>query len=166
MQQQIVLMDKARIGRSIQRMAIQVWEKLGQSDEIIIIGLNERGYATALQLQQHLEKYHEASLIELVKYDVKNLTHNKPLPECSERFVLLIDDVIFSGKTMFDALTAIISTGEPERIEVLTLLDRGHRKYPIQSNITGMNISTKLGEHVEVMLTKNKLEQVVLFKNS
>lgn len=166
MKRQIVLMDKARIERSLRRMAIEVWEKLNPEQELVIVGLNERGFATAKLLFDFLKPLHAEAVIELVKYDVKNLTHNKPLPECSEKFVLIIDDVIFSGKTMFEAVSAIISAGEPERIEVLTLLDRGHRKYPIKSNITGMTIPTKFGEHVEVMLSKEKPEQVVLFKNS
>jgi len=166
MKRQIVLMDKSRIIRSLKRMAIEVWEKLDSNQDLIIIGLNERGWATATLLEQELKKLHDSSKVEMVQYDVKNLAHNKPLPECSEKFVLIVDDVIFSGKTIFDALTAIISAGEPERIEVLTLLDRGHRKYPIESTITGMKIPTKVGEHVEVMLSQEKPEQVVLFKNS
>lgn len=166
MKRQIVLMDKARIKRSLKRMAIEVWEKLEPNQELIVVGLNERGFATAEVLVEELKTLHEPPQIECVKYDIKNLTHNKPLPECAEKFVLIVDDVIFSGKTIFDALTAIISTGEPKRIEVLTLLDRGHRKYPIESNITGLKIPTKVGEHIEVMLSKEKPEQVVLFKNS
>jgi pyrimidine operon attenuation protein/uracil phosphoribosyltransferase len=166
MKRQIVLMDKARIKRSLKRMAIEVWEKLEPNQELVIVGLNERGFATAKVLVEQLNNLHEPSQIECAKYDVKNLTHNKALPECAEKFVLIVDDVIFSGKTIFDALTAIISTGEPERIQVLTLLDRGHRKYPIESNITGLKIPTKVGEHIEVMLSKEKPEQVVLFKNS
>jgi pyrimidine operon attenuation protein/uracil phosphoribosyltransferase len=147
-------------------MAIEVCEKLDLNQDLVIIGLNERGWATANLLKEELKRVQSSSNIEMVKYDVKNLTHNKPLPECSEKFVLIVDDVIFSGKTIFDALSAIVRTGEPERIEVLTLLDRGHRKYPIESTITGMKIPTKVGEHVEVMLSKEKPEQVVLFKNS
>ena len=166
MKRQIVLMDKTRIERSLKRMAIEVWEKLDLEQELLIVGLNERGFATAKLFLEYLKPFQTESKIELVEYDAKNLTHNNPLPECSEKFVLIIDDVIFSGKTMFDAVSAIISAGEPERIEVLTLLDRGHRKYPIKSNITGMTIPTKMGEHVEVMLSKEKPEQVVLFKNS
>ena len=166
MKRQIVLMDKSRIHRSLKRMAIEVWEKFDTEQELILVGLNERGFAIAQVLFEQLKPLHESSKIELVKFDVKNLTHNKPLPECSEKFVLIVDDVIFSGKTMFEALSAIISAGEPERIEVLTLLDRGHRKYPIESNITGLKIPTKVGEHVEVMLSQEKPEQVVLFKNS
>lgn len=159
-------MDSERIQRSLKRMAIEVWEKLDKDQGLIVVGLNERGFATAQLFCEFLITLHSESNIELVEYDVKNLTHNKALPECTEKFVLIIDDVIFSGKTMFEAVSAIISAGEPERIEVLTLLDRGHRKYPIKSNITGMSIPTKLGEHVEVMLSKEKPGQVVLFKNS
>ncbi len=166
MSKQIVLMDKSRVERSLKRMAIELWEKLEQNDELILIGLNERGYATASLLKKFVEEITEVDNIQLVKHDIKNLTHNDPLPECTEKFVVIVDDVIFSGKTMFDALKAIISTGEPKKVEVLTLLDRGHRKYPIQSNITGMSVPTKFGEHIEVMLSEDQPEQVILFKNN
>ncbi|WP_240386280.1 phosphoribosyltransferase family protein [Balneola vulgaris] len=165
MQRQIILMDKERIQRSIKRLAIQVWENLGE-DELIIVGLNERGYATANMLVDALHEILGTKSLQVHKYDVKNLTHNKPLPVCTEKRVLIIDDVIFSGKTMFEAVSAIISTGNPSKVEVLTLVDRGHRAYPIQSNLTGMNIPTKFGEHIEVMLQSERLEQVVLFKNN
>lgn len=166
MKRQIVLMDKSRIQRSVHRMAIEVWEKLKGEEELVILGLNERGFAIASLLREYLNPLMNASGIDLVKYDVKNLTHNEPLPKCSEKFVLIVDDVIFSGKTMFDALSTIIGSGAPKRIEILSLLDRGHRKYPVESTITGMKIPTKVGEHIEVMLSKEKPEQVVLFKNN
>ncbi len=144
---------------------MELWEKLGEKDELIIVGLNERGFATASLLEKYLTELTGIEQAQLIKHDVKNLNHNDPIPECTDKFVVIVDDVIFSGKTMFDALKAIISTGEPKRVEILTLLDRGHRKYPIQSNITGMSIPTKLGEHIEVMLSDDQPEQVILFKN-
>lgn len=163
---QIVLMDKSRIQRSLKRMAIQVWETLDEGEEIILVGLNDRGFAIATALQMHLQSILAENSVELFQFDVKNLTHNKPLPECSEKTVIIIDDVIFSGKTIFDALKAVDSAGEPKKIQTLALLDRGHRTYPIESNITGMSIPTKLGEHIEVLLSNNQPEQVVLFKNT
>lgn len=166
MKRQIVLMDKAHILRSLKRMAIELWEKLEPNQEVVIVGLNERGFATAKVLNEYLEDLHESAEVKLAQFEIKNLTHNESLPECTEKFVVIVDDVIFSGKTMFEAVSAIVNKGEPERIEVLTLLDRGHRKYPVESTITGLKIPTKVGEHVEVMLLKEKPEQVVLFKNS
>ena len=80
--------------------------------------------------------------------------------------VLIVDDVIFSGKTMFNALSTICYSNEPTKIEILTLVDRGHRMYPILSELTGISVPTKFGEHIEVILDQGKLNEVVLFKNS
>lgn len=164
MARQIILMDKDRIERTLKRIAIQVWEHV-EAQEMIIVGLNERGYATARLLNSYLEQLVSDKQITLCKYDVKDLARNKALPNCTEKQVLIVDDVIFSGKTMFDALTAVCSTGDPEQIKVVALVDRGHRRYPIQADLTGMTVPSKLGEHVEVMLRNDKPEQVILFKN-
>lgn len=163
MKRQIILMDKPGIQRTLKRMAIQIWERLNDKDEVVLIGLNERGLATAEEMASHLNK--------LVKKKVKVHQYvvldglKKEIPDCDDKYVLLVDDVIFSGKTMFDALSAVCSINDPSRIEIAVLLDRGHRKYPLRTDIIGLTTPTKLGEHIEVMLKDGTLEQAVLFKN-
>lgn len=165
MPEQIVLMNKDRIARTLKRLAIQVWEQLQTEQELVIIGLNERGFATAKGIHTHLVKL-LGTEIELHKLDAQNNGPKKTLPNCTEKFVLMIDDVIFSGKTMFSALSTLCYSNEPENIEVLTLIDRGHRTYPVLSELTGIVVPTKFGEHIEVILHEGELHQVVLFKNS
>tara|TARA_R110000868_G_scaffold294140_3_gene554754 strand:- start:2017 stop:2514 length:498 start_codon:yes stop_codon:yes gene_type:complete len=160
----IVLMNEDRIARTLKRLAIQVWEQLSPNQELIIIGLNERGFATAKELHTHLVKLIGIK-IELHRFDVQSSGPKKTLPNCTEKFVLMVDDVIFSGKTMFSALSTLCYSNEPENIEVLTLVDRGHRTYPVLSELTGIVVPTKFGEHIEVILNNGKLNQVVLFKN-
>ena len=165
MPQQITLMDEGRIARTIKRLAFQVWEQLTENQELIVIGLNERGFATAKALVSHLNTL-TGTKTSLHRFDVNNTGPNTKLPNCTEKFVLIVDDVIFSGKTMFNALSTICYSSEPELIEVLTLVDRGHRTYPILSGLTGIQVPTKLGEHIEVILKSGNLRQVVLFKNT
>lgn len=165
MQKQIVLMDKSRIERTLSRLSIQIWEKMSTQQELIIFGLNERGYATAkylsVQLNQHLEKP-----ATLYRFDVYESHSAQTIPDCTDKYILIVDDVIFSGKTMFNALSAICRANDPAHIEILSLVDRGHRRYPVLSELTGISIPTKLGEHIEVILEKEgSLEQVVLFRN-
>lgn len=164
MPQQITLMNKDRINRTLKRLAIQVWEKLSDNQELVIIGLNERGFATSKLLVTHLQGLGELK-IEHHQFFVLNKDSNTTLPNCTEKYVLIVDDVIFSGKTMFDALSTICNSNDPAKIEVLTLVDRGHRTYPILSGLIGIEVPNKLGEHVEVILNLGDLEQVVLFKN-
>ena len=165
MPQQITLMDEGRIARTIKRLAFQVWEQLSENQGLVVIGLNERGYSTAKALTARLEEI-SGTEPELHRFDVHNTGPNASLPNCTEKFVLIVDDVIFSGKTMFSALSTICFSNEPEKIEVLTLVDRGHRTYPILSGLTGIQVPTKVGEHIEVILKSGSLKQVVLFKNT
>jgi pyrimidine operon attenuation protein/uracil phosphoribosyltransferase len=167
MDNQIVLMNRNRIDRTLKRMAIQVWERLKEEDDtskLVLIGLNERGFATASKIADSLA---EIANIEVnpVQYNVHDKAANRSLPDCNEKFVLLIDDVIFSGKTMFSALSAVCNLYEPATIEIATLIDRGHRKYPLGTDLKGITVPTKLGEHIEVILDKGVLDQAVLFKN-
>jgi pyrimidine operon attenuation protein/uracil phosphoribosyltransferase len=166
MKKQIILMDRARMERSVKRMAIQTWERISKEDKngLIVIGLNERGSATAQLLTKQLEKLMETK-IPVHRYDVQGNGSQNNLPDCNDKFVLLVDDVIFSGKTMFQALSAVCNIYEPASIEIAVLLDRGHRKYPLRTDLTGLTLPTKLGEHIEVMLKDGALNQAILFKN-
>ena len=163
--QHISLMDKNNIHRTIKRLAIQVWEELGSNNELLIFGLNDRGFATAEQLFESLKDISNQD-ITLYRYDVADKGQKEPIPDCTEKAVLIVDDVIFSGKTMFNALSTICYSNEPTKIEVLTLVDRGHRMYPIQCGLTGISVPTKFGEHIEVILENHQLDEVVLFKNT
>ncbi len=163
--QHITLMDQNHIKRTIKRLAIQVWEQMGDAEELIVFGLNERGYATAVILTKFLEEISDQH-IHLHQFHVADNGQKSPIPNCTEKAVLIVDDVIFSGKTMFNALSTICYSNEPQLIEVLSLVDRGHRKYPVLCELTGISVPTKFGEHIEVILQNNALQEVVLFKNS
>ncbi len=163
--QHITLMDQNHIQRTIKRLAIQVWEQLGDANEIVVFGLNDRGIATATKLVEYLKPISDQN-IELHRFDIADSNQKNPVPNCTEKAVLIVDDVIFSGKTMFSALSTICYSNEPSMIEILTLVDRGHRRYPILSELTGISVPTKFGEHIEIILDNGTLNEVVLFKNS
>ena len=165
MKRQFVLMDKSRIERALKRMSIQILEGLDSESQLVIVGLNERGFTTAKQLVKYLYESIDPSSIEFCKLDFNSTSGRKPLPNCTEKNVIIVDDVIFSGKTMFDAITAVSDTGDPSKVELLALVDRGHRRYPLAASIFGIEVPTKFGEHIEVMLNAGGLEQVILFKN-
>lgn len=160
-------MDRPRMVRTLRRMAIQVWERFGnehEDRELVLIGLNERGFATAQELAKNLENLLETPFT-VHRHEVQTNPPHPNLPDCNDKFVLLIDDVIFSGKTMFSALSSVCSIFEPEAIEIAALIDRGHRKYPLRTDLCGITVPTKPGEHIEVMLKDGELNQAILFKN-
>lgn len=162
---QLTLMDRARISRSIKRMAIQVYEHFSVNLPLHVIGLNERGFALAKELVSELNELRPNQDKFMHHLDVLN-KGNKTIPDLSDQQVLIVDDVVFSGHTLFQALSVLFHSQEPEFIEIVSLIDRGHRRYPILANIVGEHIPTKFGEHVEVLLSENHLETVILFKNS
>ncbi|SMO77942.1 phosphoribosyltransferase family protein [Gracilimonas mengyeensis] len=164
MKKQITLMDRPRMLRALHRMALQVWEQLQADDQLVIIGLNERGFATAKELADTLNKVMDSN-IPVHRYEVAGNPSETPLPDCNDKFVLLVDDVIFSGKTMFDALSDLCDIYEPNVIELAVLLDRGHRRYPLLTELCGISVPTKQGEHIEVMLQDGMLKEAILFKN-
>lgn len=165
MPRQIILMDTARIERSLRRMAIQVEEIFPPAEALVIVGLNERGFVLAAQLADFLSEDDGNRQVTLHRLDVNEDGAATHLPVCTEQNVLIVDDVIFSGKTMFEALTSVCIAGMPSRIILLALVDRGHRRFPLQAAVTGINVPTKFGEHIEFILDSGKPSQVVLFKN-
>jgi len=161
----VTLMDEQRIERSLKRIAHQVVEDNRQSKELVIAGINERGYSVARLLQQHLSKLSDS---EIVLYRVKpeedELENNNDL-NLSNKYVLLVDDVIFSGITMYRALQLLTEKGKPDEVHTVTLIDRGHRKIPIFAQFVGMDLPTKLDEHVRVKLKQKVPSKVLLSKS-
>ncbi|WP_367733325.1 phosphoribosyltransferase family protein [Gracilimonas aurantiaca] len=158
-------MDQEDIRRFIRRMSIQIWEKLDEENKPVIIGLNSKGYAMGKEIARHLTELlsHDVPVHEFM---VRDTPSNNTLPDCSDRHVILVDDVIFSGRTMFEAISIICKTYEPALIQTLVLIDRGHRKYPIKADLVGRSTPTKVGEHIEVMLSDDRPGKVILFKNT
>jgi len=164
-QQIITLMDRSRVKRSLKRMAYQIAEDNRNNKEMLLIGIDERGYILAGELSGILSGIYdeEIPLVHwsredgLAKEEIKNDPGN-----C---YVLVIDDVIFSGRTMFKALTGISGKVDLEEIHTAVLVDRGHRKFPVQSQFTGMELATKFKEHVSVKTGEGQITEVVLEMN-
>lgn len=157
----VILMDAGRIQRSLKRIAYQISEDNRNTKELVILGINERGYAVAGLLQQYLTKLSGQEIachrvqIEDGRTDIGDLS-------LENKYVLLVDDVIFSGTTMFRALNMISEKSTPEEVHTATLIDRGHRKFPVFAQFVGMELPTKLDEHVRVVLEDNKPGRVLL----
>lgn len=157
----VVLMDDRRIERSLKRIAHQIAEDNRSEKELVVLGINERGYAVACALNKYL-----SALIgkEVGCYRILPAGDDKieGVTSLQNKYVLLVDDVIFSGTTMFKALSIISKTEYPDEVHTAALIDRGHRKFPIIARFTGMELPTKLNEHVTVEVKDNKIKQVFL----
>ena len=152
--------------RTLDRLASEIIERRGEAAHLALIGIQRRGADLAERLKKRLDE-RLGRRIPLGKLDI-NLYRDdwssleiQPRINCTEipfdlegASVVLVDDVLFSGRTIRAALEAILDYGRPRKVELLVLIDRGHRELPIQADYVGKKVQTALGEHVDVHLAE------------
>lgn len=160
------VMDKEAIDKSLERIAHEIVEHFKSVDDIAVIGIKNRGAYLAQRLVLKVERIIKKKLpvgaldITLYRDDLTQLTE-QPVVHATEidfdidgKAIILVDDVLFTGRTIRCALDAIIDFGRPAQIQLAVLVDRGHRELPIRADYVGKNVPTALNELVEVRLTE------------
>ncbi len=171
-----LIMEAGEIDKSLQCLAAQVERKVGLNN-LAIIGIKRRGAVLARRLQSLLQKSTSQAInlgfldITLYRDDFSALGSHPVVSETEIIFdvekkkILLVDDVIYTGRTIRAALDAIIDFGRPSYIRLLVLIDRGHRELPIQPDFVGRKIKTRKNQMVEVQLKEiDGGEQVILLE--
>lgn len=155
-----ILDDKA-IQRAITRVANEIIERNKGIHNIILVGIKTRGCPLANRLANKIEEI-EGEKIQVEELDITlyrdDLTeiNEKPIVNSSTNFnidgktVILVDDVIYTGRTVRAALDALVDKGRPERVQLAVLIDRGHRELPIRADYVGKNLPTAKSENVKV----------------
>lgn len=159
------VLDEAGIARTVARMAAEIVEKDGE--DIVLVGIHSRGVPLAQRLAADLEETIGRKIplgridIALYRDDVGpwRAAHSQPvlkrtdLPfDLVERVVYLVDDVLFTGRTVRAALDALVDYGRPKAVRLAVLIDRGHRELPIAADIVGKVVQTAREEDVQVRL--------------
>jgi len=158
------VMDDSKIRRTLTRMATEIAERNRNLENIVIMGIRTRGIYLGKRIAEILEKT-EGVAVSLETLDItpyrddltpaekKQLTRKSTKkPKVDGRDVLLIDDVLFTGRTIRAAMEAIFDLGRPRTIQLAVLIDRGHRELPIRPDYTGRLLPTSRRERVEVRL--------------
>jgi pyrimidine operon attenuation protein/uracil phosphoribosyltransferase len=158
-----LVMDRDDITRRLDRIAYQIWEK-NAGTGIAIIGIHSRGVSLANRLVKLLETISGQSILSgtldigLYRDDIG---YNQIAPvlrdtqidfDIDGRNIVLVDDVLYTGRTIRAALNALMDMGRPNRVELMVLVDRGHRELPIQADYIGGSIDTGASETVQVNL--------------
>ncbi len=170
-----VVMDTSQLRRTIMRIAHEIVERNGGTEDIILVGIRNRGVPLADRIAKAIESFEGKSVpvgaldITLYRDDIQMISPN-PLvgkteinDDISERVVVLVDDVLFTGRTVRAALDELTDFGRPNSIQLAVLVDRGHREYPIRADFVGKNVPTSSTETVVVLLNETDgEEQVVL----
>ncbi|HLA64421.1 MAG TPA: bifunctional pyr operon transcriptional regulator/uracil phosphoribosyltransferase PyrR [Rhodothermales bacterium] len=154
-----LLMPAARVRRTLQRIACEVIERNRGGDGLLVFGVRRRGVEVAARLAVALEEV-AGRPFEVYALDVTAYRDDRPpgeAPEVIEKEpdvegadALIVDDVLFTGRTARAAIDAVLARGRPRSIQLAALIDRGHREFPIQPDYVGRVIPTKYGERVVV----------------
>jgi len=152
-----ILMKPARVQRTLTRMAYEVIERNRGVDGLLVFGLKERGAALADLLATTLEEA-SGQPVERHSLAIAAFRDDRPdaappglaadAPSATDRNVLLVDDVLFTGRTARAALDAVLQYGRPRTIQLAVLIDRGHREVPVHPDVVGRVVPTKHNERV------------------
>ncbi|MBD1876417.1 bifunctional pyr operon transcriptional regulator/uracil phosphoribosyltransferase PyrR [Nodosilinea sp. FACHB-131] len=159
----VKILSAEEMRRTLNRLASEVVERGGDLSRLVLLGIYTRGVPLAHLLAQQIQRLEGVELpvgaldITLYRDDLDKISTRTParteIPfDISDRVVVLVDDVIFSGRTIRAALNAVIDYGRPSAIRLAVLIDRGHRELPVRPDFVGKTLPTAKDESVKVFL--------------
>jgi pyrimidine operon attenuation protein/uracil phosphoribosyltransferase len=170
-----IVLERDDLGRIISRMAHEIIEKTPTASDLALIGIRSRGVHLARRIARKIEEIAKigppVGALDVSSYRDDRAHEPRPsnvgAPEVpfsvDEKIVVLIDDVIFRGRTIRAAMEAVARLGQPKRILVAVLVDRGARELPIRADIVGKNVDAGEGERVNVLLAESDgIDQVTV----
>jgi len=173
----IRLMDEKDIRRALLRLSHQILERNAEITNLIIVGIQRRGVPLAERVSRIIEEIKgekpKTGILDITLYrdDLTQIAHQPvvrnthiPFPIDNKR-IILVDDVLYTGRTVRAAIDVLIDFGRPRKIELAVLVDRGHRELPIRADYVGKNVPTSLEEIVEVKVKEiDSRDEVLLLK--
>jgi pyrimidine operon attenuation protein/uracil phosphoribosyltransferase len=166
-----------QLRRTLRRLAHEVIEDAADLRALVLVGLRSRGVPLAERLAAHIQALEEirppvGSLdVTLYRDDLdrggsRNKIQKTNLPfTCAGREVVLVDDVLYTGRTVRAALTALVAFGRPRRVRLAVLVDRGGRELPVRADFIGRNVTARPGEEVRVLLEETDGREAVLLQS-
>ena len=159
------LLDERAIARALSRMASEIVERCGGTEGLVLIGIQRRGVELAVRLERHISQVEKVSVpvgkldITLYRDDLQTvgsrpIIGETSLPDLDGRTVVIVDDVLYTGRTVRAALDECADFGRPRRILLCVLIDRGGRELPIQADIVGMTVRSGPGDRVDVLISE------------
>lgn len=169
-----LIIDNDTLKRTIRRLSYEIIEKNKSLEDVCLIGIKSKGIELSKLIQANIKQIEGIELnrgdIDITPYrddiesSIQKSVNDKTVPFIIKgKVVILIDDVLYTGRTIRAAMDALIDLGRPLRIELLVLVDRGHRELPIRANYIGKNIPTSKDESIKVDITDlSENDKVVL----
>ena len=158
------LMDEAAMSRALMRISHEIIEKNKGVEDVVLIGIRRRGVPISERIRDNIKKIENAELpcgsVD-IRFYRDDLTHESEQPvitkadigaDVNDKNVVLVDDVLYTGRTARAAIEAVFTAGRPRSIQFAVLVDRGHRELPIRADYVGKNVPTSRAELIEVRL--------------
>ncbi|HEY0455287.1 MAG TPA: bifunctional pyr operon transcriptional regulator/uracil phosphoribosyltransferase PyrR [Verrucomicrobiae bacterium] len=172
MAERSVILNSAAVHRVLTRIGHEIAERNEESARVVIVGLQRGGIHLALRLGEILRGIWSHPVPvgtldvsmhrdDLGQQPIPNIQPTQIPSDINGKTVVLVDDVLFSGRTTRAAMDALNDIGRPKRIQLAVLIDRGHRELPIKPDFVGKNVPTALSERIDVRLKEDKGEDVV-----
>ncbi len=163
LREKLDIMDRRQIRRALARLASEIVERNGGVENLILIGIRTGGMHLAARLVKEIRRIEddepEFGIIDITLYRDDIFSLEQPIvgqteiaTDITDKRVVLVDDVIYTGRTIRAAMDALIDFGRPENIQLAVLIDRGLREFPIQPDYVGRQIPTHADERVELLL--------------
>jgi pyrimidine operon attenuation protein/uracil phosphoribosyltransferase len=162
-----IVMSSDDVSRALRRVAHEILERNKGSQDLVVLGIPTRGVALARRLVRVMAEVegHEVPCgaiditmhrDDLRRHPIRPVEHTDiPAPGINAKTVVLVDDVLFSGRTVRAALDALSDLGRPRAVQLAVLVDRGHRELPIRADYVGKNLPTSSSERVQVRLAEH-----------
>jgi len=174
LKEKALILDKAGIERALTRIAHEILEKNKGAKDLILVGIQRGGVHLAKRLAARIREIEgvepPVGSLDITMYrDDLSTRKSQPVPQATDiafdikdKMMVLVDDVLFTGRTIRAALNSVMDYGRPRRIQLAVLVDRGHRELPIRADYVGKNLPTSAKEKVEVMLIEDGVEERVV----
>ena len=159
--------DKLAMKRALVRITYEIIERNKGVEDLVLVGIKTRGVYLARRMRDRLKEVEKVDVpvgeLDITPYrdDRKNDFSQEKIPDLepmdldiTNKNVVLVDDVLYTGRTIRAAMDALIANGRPKSISVAVLVDRGHREFPIKADFVGKNIPTSLNEQVSVNVSE------------
>lgn len=173
------ILDGAQIRRALTRISHEIIENNRGTDRLLLVGIRTRGVPLAKRLAQMIKKIEGVEVdvgeldISLYRDDLSSVAeqpvvnHTSVPVDVTGKKVIMVDDVLFTGRTARAGLDAVMDLGRPERIQLAVLVDRGHRELPIRADFVGKNLPTSIREIVSVRLQEvDQDDRVVILEEN
>jgi len=153
------LIDAEKMHRTIRRISHEIIEQNSNLEDLVILGVKRKGVPLAKIIQENIKKIENVD-VPIYELDISGYRDDKKVEnyeklriELDNKTIIIVDDVLFTGRTVRASMDAVIDLGRPSKIQLAVLIDRGHRELPIRADFVGKNMPTSANESVKVSFT-------------